>query len=134
MSTVVVVDEAERLEFAEERISGVLLPASNLSSASVGFIAPGVAQTPHFHERPSDGVEIVFVYVGAFRIIENGVASRVYDTATEGPVYVEIPSGTQASLENIGTGEVRFFSVFAPPFAPGEIHYVASSDGSQASI
>jgi hypothetical protein len=112
------------LDFVEERITGILLPVNVFTSASVGFVAPGVAQRHHKQHRPQDGVEIIFVYAGRFRVVGEDGVSSVYDADEDGPVYVEVESEAPASLENTGSTNVKFFSVFAPPFAVGEHEYL----------
>src|SRR6266851_8315257 len=108
-------------EFAEERITGALLPQTRFASASINFVPVNGAQTPHYQDRPQGGDEIVFVYYGKFRIVSGEWRSEVFDTKQIGPIYFLVRSGTPATVENCGTDIVRFYSVFAPPFAEGEV-------------
>lgn len=111
-------------EFKEERITGLLLPETRHTSASVGFVPPYGLQTPHYQDRPQRGDEIIFVYEGTFRVLSGGKRTDIFNTDKHGPVYILVRSGTPASLENCGPEMVRFFSVFSPPFAPGETHFL----------
>lgn len=108
----------------EENIAVAILPDTPFTSAAVGYVSPGAVQTPHYHDRPDDGDEIIYLYRGTFRLITDGRRSEPHDTARTGPVYVAVKAGTVASIENCGTEDVAFFAVFAPMFRPGEIRYV----------
>jgi hypothetical protein len=121
---IVIVHSAPTVEFVEERITGVLLPETRFASASVNFVPVNGAQTPHYQNRPQNGDEIVFVYSGKFCIVSADWRSEVFDTNQVGPVYFLVRSGTPASVENCGTEIVRFYSVFAPPFAEGEVNFL----------
>jgi hypothetical protein len=121
---VIRVDRQERMEFPDERISGILLSATPRASATVAFIAPGISQTMHVHTRPDNGDEIIFVYRGAFKIAGDGWPDESYDTDADGPVYLQVPTGVPASIVNVGTSEVAFYTLFVPPFSPGEIEYL----------
>ena len=121
--TVVKVRDCVPVLFAEENISGVILPQSDSASSSIGIIAPGATQTLHHHKRPDSGDEIIFTFKGSIVIVTANGASEVMDVGQIGPVYVSVKSGMAASLRNVGEGDARFFSVFAPPFSPGEIVY-----------
>jgi hypothetical protein len=121
--TYVEVNKQRFTRFPEERISGLILPSTDFSSASVGDVAPKVAQAPHFHRRPQNGDEIIFVYKGYFELVtESGI--KRFNVDRDGPVFIQVPSGLQASIKNVGSSSVRFFSVFAPPFKVGEINYI----------
>lgn len=111
-------------EFPEERITGLLLPETQFTSASIGFVPPYGVQTPHYQRRPGNGDEIIFVYEGVFRLQSGNRRTETYDTSENGPVYILVRSGTPASLENCGPDMVRFFSVFSPPFAIGETQFL----------
>ena len=121
---VVQIDREERLEFAEEGIEGILLGADNHASYTVGIIPPGGRQRRHIQQRPDDGTEIIFFFAGRFAIEADGTEPEPYDVSDDGPVLVVCQSGTAMSVVNAGAEPVRFFSVFAPPFAPGEITYL----------
>lgn len=125
--TVIPLNDAEVLEFAEENISGILLSNNQFGSSTVAFVAPGQKQTLHVHTRPHNGVEVIYIYEGVFRLAtgDHGERlSRVYDTAVDGPVYLEVASGIPAGIENCGDTRVTFFTVFNPPFEIGEIKYL----------
>ncbi len=124
---VVQIEKAAFSYFADERIFGAILPTTRFTSASIGMLEPGVAQTPHQQQRPCDGVEIMFVYEGQFELVLQD-STQSFDVRQDGPIFIQVPSGVPASLNNIGSSPVRFFSVFAPPFEPGEIVY-RSQDG-----
>lgn len=121
--TYVEVDKQTFQWFAEEHIKGLLLPTSGFTSASVGDVAAKEEQTPHRHHRPKDGDELIFVYEGLFELVTETAKTR-FDVDRDGPVFISVPSGMQASINNLGTKRVRFFSVFAPPFQVGEINYL----------
>ncbi len=111
-------------DLPEENIYGIFLPKSAYSSASVGIIKAGEMQKAHYHNRVGDGVEIVFVYQGKFIICNERKDSDVFDTNMNGPVYIQIPTKTIAHLKNVGQGEVRFFSVFAPALDINELVFI----------
>lgn len=122
--TVTRVDHVERMLFEEERIAGALLGQGKHASYTAGIVSPGEAQRHHVQSRPDDGSEIILVYRGAFRLRTGEDSRQQYDVATEGPILVICESGTPCSVENVGSEEVRFVSVFAPPFQAGEIRYL----------
>jgi oxalate decarboxylase/phosphoglucose isomerase-like protein (cupin superfamily) len=122
--TIVALGDVELKDIAEENVSTAILPDTPFASAAVAFVAPNKAQSVHYHERPDQGDEIIFIYQGAFRLVSGDYRSGIHDTATAGPVYAAVTSGTVLSIENHGDVDVAFFSVFAPNFRPGEIHYV----------
>ena len=126
---IIAVHSAPTCEFTEERITGVLLPETRFASASVNFVPVNGAQTPHYQDRPQGGDEIVFVYDGIFRIVSGDWRSDVFDTGQAGPIYFLVRSGTPATVENCGNDVVRFYSVFAPPFAEGEVHFLQKTTG-----
>jgi oxalate decarboxylase/phosphoglucose isomerase-like protein (cupin superfamily) len=121
--TVCQVRRSEAMKFEEENIYGNILPVSPFSSASAGYIAPYSEQKKHFHTRPDNGVEIIFVYQGKFKMLTSEGESEVMD-AGECPVFIQVESKCVASLKNVGNLEVRFFSVFAPGFDLNELTYV----------
>lgn len=121
---IVVINELDFLRFEEENISGVLLPSSNFTSTSAGIVMPGEAQASHYQERPGNGTEIILVYEGHFEVVGAAGTMTVHDCATKGPLFIQVASKAVASLRNVGNIPVRFFSVFAPPFEPGEIKYL----------
>lgn len=121
---VIRVEAEPRMEFPEERIAGALLSVTPRASATVAYVAPGVAQTLHVHSRPDNGDELIFIYRGRFQMRGDDWPDTIYDTDADGPVYLQIPSGAVASISNIGDNEVRFFTVFTPPFAQGELEYL----------
>jgi hypothetical protein len=116
-------------EFSEEKITGALLPETKFASASINFVPVNGAQTPHYQDRPLKGDEIVFVYAGTFRIVSGDRRSRVFNADQQGPVYFLVRSGTPATVENCGHDIVKFFSVFAPPFQEGEVHFLDAVGG-----
>jgi oxalate decarboxylase/phosphoglucose isomerase-like protein (cupin superfamily) len=119
--------ESPLLFFDDERIYTRIFPTtSEFGDAAMSRIEPGVSQRYHIHNRPSGGVEIIFVYAGRFKIrSENRVdGDRIFDVESEGPIYISVPSGTPCSLINVGDKPVDFFAVFCPPFAQGEIQYI----------
>lgn len=125
--TVIPSNAAEVLDFAEENITGILLSNNRFGSSTVAFVAPQQKQTLHVHARPDNGVEVIYIYEGVFRLATGDHAehlSRVYDTAVDGPVHLEVASGTPARIENCGDTRVAFFTVFTPPFEMGEIRYL----------
>lgn len=122
--TIIRVHAVATREFAEEKITGILLPETTFSSASIGFVPPFGEQSPHYQNRPEGGDEIIFVYEGRFSVVSGNQRTDVIDTKQDGPIYILVRSGTPASLENRGSETVRFFSVFAPPFAIGETHFL----------
>ena len=117
------VDKQEFMFFDEERISGTILSESEFSSSTVGVISPGESQRHHVQNRPNNGVEIIFIYQGAF-VVRTNNANIEHNAEENGPLYVEVPSGEPASIKNMGSNEVKFFTVFAPPFKMGEIKYL----------
>ncbi|MDD5336879.1 MAG: hypothetical protein PHS02_00155 [Candidatus ainarchaeum sp.] len=120
--TYVEINKQHFVQFPEERISGLILPSTDFTSASVGEVAPGIAQASHSHKRPQNGDEIIFVYQGYFEFVtENG--TQKFNADRIGPVFIQVPAGVQGSIKNIGNRPVRFFSVFSPPFKMGEINY-----------
>jgi len=111
-------------EFADERIRGILIGRDSHASYTVGIVPAGGSQRLHYQDRPDDGTEVIFVYQWSFRVrgVEESKTGP-YDVNESGPVLVVCPSGDQCALDSVGETEVRFFSVFAPPFQIGEIHY-----------
>ena len=120
---IVKINKGPLLYFSEERISGSILPESEFSSASVGIVAPNVTQKPHYHKRRNNGVEIIFIYEGKFKLVTASEESETFDVMEDGPIFVQVPSNVVASIKNVGEKEVKFFSVFAPVFELGEIVY-----------
>lgn len=121
---VVQIDREERLEFAEEGIEGILLGADRHASYTVGIVPPGGRQRRHVQQRPENGTEIIFFFAGQFVIEADGAEPEPHDVSSGGPVLVVCPSGTAMSVVSTGAEPVRFFSVFAPAFAPGEVTYL----------
>jgi len=116
---------AEQLTyFAPENLSFAALPAASFVSSTVNRIEPGVTQTPHYHNRPQQGEEIVFVYQGTFELIGAEGVIDSFNVEHDGPIYLHIPAQTQASLRNVGDTPVRFFSLFAPPFVLEEMVFL----------
>lgn len=110
--------------FSPEGLSFAALPAASFVSTAVNSIEPGGAQAPHYHNRPQQGEEIVFVYQGAFAVIGAEGVIDSFNVEHDGPIYLHIPAQTQASLRNVGDIPVRFFSLFAPPFVPEEMIFL----------
>lgn len=123
--TILSVNAQPRARFEPENILGVILLDSPLSSASVGYVEPGMAQARHFHLRPDRGEELIFVDQGHFRLVTSN-GPHEFNVEENGPVFIRVPSGTEASIENVGANQVRFLSVFVPPFAPGEIQFLVA--------
>lgn len=119
---VIKVDEEPIKYFSEESLFGAILPSTAFSSASIGIIEPGNAQTLHYHIRPQAGVEIIFIHQGNFVLTTEG-KEESFDTTQVGPIYIQVPSGIQASIKNTGKKQVKFFSIFTPPFESGEVHF-----------
>lgn len=120
---VVAINDQLPQKFEEENISGILLPATRHTSASIAIVSPGEAQTAHVQNRPDNGAEVILVFEGTFELVSEGRVVAAQDVSTDGPVYVSIPSGSEAYFRNVGSKPLRMFSVFAPPFAAGEITY-----------
>ncbi len=120
---IMAVDKQEVIFFDDERISGIILSENKFSSSTVGVISPGESQRHHLQNRPDNGVEIIFIYQGIFAVKTNS-ANVEHDAEENGPLYVEVPSGEPTSIKNMGSNEVKFFTVFSPPFKMGEIKYL----------
>lgn len=121
---VVRVNSEPFLDFSDEGITGALLGSDAHASYTLGIVPKGGRQRLHYQSRPDNGTEIIFVYEGRFNVL--GVTDDLagpFDCDVDGPVLVVCPSGQPCSLESNGS-EVRFFSVFAPPFQMGEITYI----------
>lgn len=112
-------------DLPEENIKGVFLPRTDFSSASVGIIEPNQTQTKHYHNRVGDGVEIVFIYAGKCTLLSDEGESIVYDTDSNGPIYLCIPTKTIAHIRNVGLTNVYFFSVFVPGLIPEELVFLS---------
>jgi mannose-6-phosphate isomerase-like protein (cupin superfamily) len=121
---IVQVDNEPRMDFPEERISGVLLPSTRHASATIAIVKPGTSQTLHVHTRPNGGDEIIFVYRGSFAVRGDGWSGQIFDTGADGPVYLRVPSGVPVAIENKGQTQVCFYTVFVPPFEMGEMQYL----------
>ncbi|SRR6266496_983473 len=117
------IEKEPRSYLEEEQISGIFLPGSVFASASVGILEPGVTQTCHCHKRPQEGIEIIFVYEGTFSLMTEDKVLESFDVRQNGPIYIQVSSGQHAHLKNTGKEQVKFFSVFTPPFEAGEIHF-----------
>lgn len=98
----------------EENIKGIFLPKTNFTSSSVGIIEPNETQKKHYHNRPLDGYEIIFIYSGKVVFVSEKEESPVYNVDKNGPIFACVSSQTIAYLKNVGNNEVRFFTVFAP--------------------
>jgi hypothetical protein len=129
---VVIIDEQPRVEFGHENIQGFLLPEVRHASASVGIIPPHRSQRHHRQRRPDDGIENVFIFRGTFAIEPPHRGLERHDCARQGPVFVQVPSGSAFSIRNVGDEPVWFYTVFSPPFQPGEIEFIAPASGSGA--
>ncbi len=113
-------------EFEEENIVGAIIGQDEFGSITTGLVRVGQAQTPHLHNRPSNGIELILVYQGKVEVIGQSGVLEACDADKDGPLFVKVPSGQPASLRNVGDVEVRFFSVFLPAFEMGEIVYLSS--------
>lgn len=111
---VIEINQEQIHDLPEENIQGVFLPATKYNSASVGIVRPHETQTKHYHRRPGDGYEIIFIYEGKCVLRSSDGGSKVYDVDNNGPVLVYVHTNTIAYIENVGDTEVRFFTVFAP--------------------
>ncbi len=121
---IIEINKEKVLDFADEGIRGILLGEDSHASYSVAIVPVGGRQRRHVQQRPDNGTEVMFFFSGRFAFIADGAGPDEYDVAEGGPVLVVCPSGVASSIENRGDTEVRLFSVFAPPFLPGEIEYL----------
>lgn len=117
-------DEKPHLEFSHEHILGFLLPESRHASASVGIVPPHGSQRHHLQRRPDGGVENILIFRGKFGLEPAVAELEGHDCATAGPVFVHVPSETPLSIRNLGDDPVWFYTVFAPPFSPGEVAFL----------
>lgn len=121
----IIVDDQDLQKFQEENIRGAVLVQNAFLSATLGVVAAGEAQRHHYQNRPEGGIELIFIYSGHVEIRTAGSSTVKVDIKEKGPVLAVVPSGSPASIHNVeGGGEARFFSVFVPPFAMGEIVYL----------
>ena len=111
-------------DLPEENIQGIFLPRTNYHSASVGIVKPHEIQKKHFHKRPGDGYEIIFIYEGKCILRGKEASSAEYDIDSNGPVLVYVHTNTNAYIENTGDSEVRFFTVFAPGLEFSELNFL----------
>ncbi len=121
---IIKIDQEQRLEFAHENIAGFLLPETGHASASVGIIPPRGAQRHHKQQRPDGGVENIFIFRGTFTVEPPMSALERHNCEIDGPVFVQVPSDTPFSIRNLADQPVWFYTVFAPPFRPGEIEFL----------
>lgn len=79
-----------------------------------------IATGSEIGEETHDDVDQVLVFTaGEGEAILNGERSRV----TTGQL-VHVPAGTRHNVVNVGTDELRLYTIYAPPeHAPGTIHH-----------
>ena len=81
-------------------------------------------------EETHEGVDQVLVFVaGQGEAILNGQRSRVGAGR-----LVHVPAGTRHNFVNVGTGDLRLYTIYAPPeHAPGTIHHTrADAEAAEA--
>lgn len=126
--TIIEVNKEEIHKLPEENISGIFLPRTKFSSASIGIVKPYECQKKHYHNRVDDGYEIIFIYSGKC-VLMGEEESRVFNVDKDGPVFVAVPSRTIAYIKNVGENEVRFFTVFVPGLDINELHFIEDQKG-----